>query len=137
MPLDFTKLVLAPCLSTFGRPVTFTPVASQPGAPSCAAQAHHAVRITAFPLRPASLQVPATHHRIACTIARKSSRIIHHEGPNKAINDCGCESISPPPTLHNTASLMDARINEPGGVMSFGDGVTSARRKALTARVPW
>src|SRR5262249_25373829 len=29
--------------------------------------------------------------------------------------------------LHNTASLMGARINDPGGVMLFGDGVTSAR----------
>ena len=43
-------------------------------------QAHHAVRITAFPLCPASLRVPATHHRIACTIAWKSRRIIHREG---------------------------------------------------------
>jgi len=43
-------------------------------------QAHHAVRITAFPLCPASLRVPATHRRIACTIACKSRRIIHREG---------------------------------------------------------
>ena len=43
-------------------------------------QAHHAVRTTVFPLCPASLRVPATHHRMACTIAWKSRRIIHHEG---------------------------------------------------------
>jgi len=33
MPVDFDKLVLGPAMAAFGRPVTFDPVKSQPGAP--------------------------------------------------------------------------------------------------------
>ncbi len=38
MPVDFSSLVLAPCMATFAIPITVTPTVSQPGAQGYAAQ---------------------------------------------------------------------------------------------------